>query len=125
MSLYQDIILDHYRNPRNQGRLLRATHSSEARNPTCGDILQMDIIIKNAMISDVKFSGSGCAISQSSASLLTEHVKKKSVREALALTPKDILGLIGVTLSPARLKCGTLSLSTLKKTLQTKNVKNI
>ena len=120
MSLYQDVIMDHYRNPRNQGKLVKATHRSEARNPTCGDVLQMDIIVKNAMISDVKFSGSGCAISQASASLLTEYIKKKSVAEALALTPKDILDLLGVTLSPARLKCGLLSLETLKKTLNTK-----
>lgn len=121
MSLYQDLIMDHYRNPRNQGRLAKATHQSEARNPTCGDILQMDIIVKNAMISDVKFSGSGCAISQASASLLTEHVKKKPLALALALTPKDVLDLLGVTLSPARLKCGLLSLEVLNKTLSTKN----
>ncbi len=121
MSLYQDLILDNYRNPRNQGKLAKATRHSEANNPTCGDRLQMDILIKNGIIEDVKFSGSGCAISQASASLLTECVKKKSVEEALALAPKDILELLGVALSPARLKCGLLSLETLKKTLKTKD----
>ena len=118
MNIYQDLIMDHYRNPRNYGRLAKATHQSTARNPTCGDSLQMDIRVKNAMISDVKFSGSGCAISQASASLLTEYIKKKSVVQARALTPKDILDLLGVTLSPARLKCGLLSLETLGKALK-------
>lgn len=126
MSLYQDLILDHYRNPRNHGTLASATHSAQANNPTCGDRLQMDIIVKNDIIEDVKFSGSGCAISQASASLLTESVKKRTVEEALALEPKDLLKLLGVALSPNRLKCGLLSLETLKKTLNQKiiNEKN-
>lgn len=121
MSLYQDLILDHYRNPRNQGRLAKATHHAEANNPTCGDKLQMDILVKNDIIEDVRFSGSGCAISQASASLLTEYVKKKPVTEALGLAPPDVLALLGVTLSPNRLKCGLLSLETLKKTLAEKS----
>ena len=121
MSIYQDLIMDHYRNPRNQGELAKATHRAEAKNPTCGDVLQMDIIVKNDIIEDVRFSGSGCAISQSSASLLTEYVKKKPVSEVLALTPHDVIELLGITLSPARLKCGLLALETLKKTLMEKN----
>lgn len=113
MSLYQDIILDHYRNPRNHGGLSQATHHGEALNPTCGDRLQMDILVKNDIIEDVRFSGSGCAISQASASLLTEYVRKKPQKVALALEPKDVLKLLGVSLSPNRLKCGLLSLETL------------
>jgi nitrogen fixation NifU-like protein len=80
----------------------------------------MDIIVKNDIIVDVKFSGNGCAISQASASLLTEAVLKKSVPEALGMEPKDVLALLGVPLSPNRLKCGLLSLETLKKSLQHK-----
>ncbi|MDP3956979.1 MAG: SUF system NifU family Fe-S cluster assembly protein [bacterium] len=118
MSLYQDLILDHYRNPKNYGALKKATHHGEADNPICGDTLQMDIIVKDDIIEDVKFSGSGCAISQASASLLTESVKKKPIEEALALAPKDILDLLSIALSPNRLKCGLLSLETLKKTLK-------
>ena len=117
MSIYQDLILDHYRNPRNQGKLAKATHRGTADNPTCGDKLHMDIIVKNDIIEDVRFSGSGCAISQASASFLTEYVKKKPVKEVLALEPKDILDLLGVALSPARLKCGLLSLETLHRAL--------
>lgn len=117
MSLYQDLILDHYRNPRNQGALKNATHSAEASNLSCGDKLHIDIIVKNDMIEEVKFSGAGCAISQASASLLTESVKKMTLKKALSLEPRDILDLLGVTLSPTRLKCGLLSLETLKKAL--------
>lgn len=118
MSLYQDIIIDHYRNPRNEGSLKRATHHGEALNPTCGDRLQMDILLKDDMIEDVKFSGAGCAISIAAASLLTQRVQKKPVGEVLAIEPQEALGLLGISLSPARLKCGLLALETLKKTLR-------
>lgn len=117
MSLYHDLILDHYRNPRNHGELPHPTHVGEAKNPTCGDSLHMDIQMKNDTIVDVRFKGVGCAISQASASLLTEAVKGKTLQEALNLTPEDILKFLGVTLSPNRLKCGLLSLETLHKAL--------
>lgn len=116
-DLYQEIILDHYRNPRNHGTIEHPTHQARALNASCGDKLQMDIIVKNDMIEVVRFSGVGCAISQASASLLTEAVIGKSVTNALSLEPKDSLALLGVTLSPSRIKCGLLSLETLKKTL--------
>ena len=116
-SIYQDIILDHYRNPRHHGTLDHPTHQAKALNASCGDKLQMDIIIKNDIIEEVRFSGVGCAISQASASLLCEAITRKSVREALAMEPKSVLELLGVTLSPSRIKCGLLSLETAKKTL--------
>lgn len=119
-SIYQDLILDHYRNPRNYGNLKDATHTAETNNPVCGDKLQMDIIVKNDIIEDVRFSGAGCAISQASASLLTETIKKKPVAEALSLEPKYILEILGISLSPTRLKCGLLSLETFKKALNNK-----
>lgn len=120
MTLYQDQILDHYRNPRNYGSLEHATHHADAKNPTCGDSLHMDIAVENGTISDVRFSGSGCAISQASASLLSEAVRGKRVTDALALDPTAVLKLIGVPLSPNRMKCGLLSLETLHKTLASK-----
>lgn len=118
-SIYQDIILDHYRNPRCHGTLETPTHRSQAINASCGDKLQMDIIVKNDMIEEVRFSGVGCAISQASASLLCERMTSRPVKEALALVPGDVLALLGVTLSPSRIKCGLLSLETLQKTLGT------
>lgn len=117
-SIYQAIILDHYRNPHNQGKLKHCTHHAEALNASCGDKLQMDIFIKNDIIEEVRFSGTGCAISQASASLLTDEIKKKLVKEAELLEPKDVLKLLGVPLSLSRTKCGLLSLETLKKTLR-------
>ncbi len=116
-SIYQDIILDHYRNPRCHGTLPHPTHQSQAINASCGDKLHMDIIVKNDMIEEVRFSGVGCAISQASASLLSEKVTGQTVGEALALEPQDVLMLLGVTLSPSRIKCGLLSLETLQKSL--------
>lgn len=116
-DLYQDIILDHYRNPRCHGTLEHPTHQARALNASCGDKLQMDIVVKNDIIEEVRFSGVGCAISQASASLLTEFVSGRTVQEALALEPKAALALLGVVLSPSRTKCGLLSLETLKKTL--------
>ena len=120
MTLYQDQILDHYRNPRNFGSLPHATHHAGAKNPTCGDSLQMDIVVQNGTISDVRFTGSGCAISQASASLLSEAIRGERVEDALALKPEAVLKLLGVPLSPGRMKCGLLSLETLHKTLTSK-----
>lgn len=116
-DIYQAIILDHYRNPRCHGTLDQPTHRAKGLNASCGDKLQMDIIVKNDMIEEVRFSGVGCAISQASASLLSEAMTGKPVQEALALEPKEALALLGVTLSPSRIKCGLLALETLKKTL--------
>jgi len=120
MSLYQDLILDHYRNPRNQGVLKAPTHLAAANNPTCGDRLEMQLSVKNGIIADVKFSGSGCAISQASASLLSEFVKGKTIAEASALDTDGLLALLGVSLSPNRLKCALLSLETFSKAVNSK-----
>lgn len=120
MSIYQDRILDHYRNPRHQGTLESPTHTALAKNPTCGDQLEMQLSIKNDMIADVKFSGSGCAISQASASLLCEHLKGKTLEEVHTFGTENILSLIGVPLSPNRLKCALLSLETLSKAVNSK-----
>lgn len=118
MEIYQDIILDHYRNPRNFKAIPSCPCHGEAKNPTCGDRLAIDVSVKNGVIDDIGFQGVGCAISQAAASLLTEHVKGKSLDRALALGPKDVLGLLGVTLSPTRMKCALLSLETLKKAIK-------
>lgn len=115
MSLYSDIILDHYRYPRNTGSLPYPTHHAKARNPTCGDEIEMDIEVKNDKIKAVRFRGVGCAISQASASLLTEKVTGRKVDEARSFELAAALALLGVTLSPGRIKCGLLALETLKK----------
>lgn len=116
-SLYQAIILDHAKNPRNRGFLPGASHQAEAENPTCGDRLSTGIVVENGVIRDIRFDGAGCAISQAGASLLSEAVKGKTADEALSLERDDLLALLGVTLTPNRLKCALLSLETLKKAL--------
>lgn len=116
-SLYQAIILDHAKNPRNRGELPGATHRGTADNLSCGDRLSMEILVESGTIRDIRFDGAGCAISQASASLLTEEIKGGTIDEALALDRDDILRLLGVTLTPNRLKCALLSLETLQKTL--------
>lgn len=120
MSIYQEIILDHYRNPRNQGVLKMPTHTAKGRNPTCGDKIEMQLSVKNDTIEDVRFSGTGCAISQASASILTEFLQGKSVRETASLDRKAFFELLGIELSLTREKCALLSLETFKKSLTSK-----
>ncbi len=120
MSIYQEQILDHFHNPRHYGILDHPTHQSDTKNISCGDALHMDIIEKNGIIEDIGFYGNGCAISQASASLLTDMVFGKTVAEAEKLGAGDITALLGIELSPNRIKCALLSLETLHKALKNK-----
>ncbi|MGH2544112.1 MAG: Fe-S cluster assembly sulfur transfer protein SufU [Ardenticatenaceae bacterium] len=113
-DLTREIILDYYRNPRNKGRLENATVSHEEKNPTCGDVIRMDLLIEDERVRDVRFEGHGCSISQASASMLTEMVKGKSLEEVRAISKEDILDVLGVQLGPARIKCALLGLKALK-----------
>lgn len=122
MDIYRELILDHYKNPRNFGHLAKPDAVMEENNVSCGDRIIMEIHTgeKNGkkIIKDVRFSGEGCAISQASASLLTEKVMGMTLEEVLALTTEDILELLGTTLTPSRIKCATLSLEVLHRTIQ-------
>jgi nitrogen fixation protein NifU and related proteins len=113
-QFYREFILDHYKNPRNFGRLEGADISHEEYNPLCGDLVGMDFLVRNGVIEDVRFHGRGCAISQASASLMTERLKGKSLEEARAISKDDVLEELGIDISPARLKCALLSLKVLK-----------
>lgn len=119
-TIYQEIILDHYRNPRNQGVLKVPTHEATGNNPTCGDKLSMQLSVKNDIIEEVKFTGSGCAISQASASILTEYLSGKSVKEASTMKKEAVFELLGIELSLTRQKCALLSLDTFQKALNSK-----
>lgn len=116
MDIYQEVILDHYQNPRNYGRL-KGARAQNLENPSCGDTITMSICVTDDIITDIAFEGKGCAISQASASLLTEHVRGKNVREVQKMGKDVILELVGVELSPARLKCAMLGLETLQRVL--------
>ena len=116
-SLYAEDILDHYKHPRNFGHLEHPDIHVEASNPLCGDRLAMDLSVKDGVVEDVAFSGQGCAISQASASMLTEEILGKKVDDLAGTTRDDILDMLGVEVSYARMKCATLSLGLLRLAL--------
>jgi nitrogen fixation NifU-like protein len=131
-ELYREVILDHYSHPRNQGRLDPHDIAAEGANPLCGDELTVFVRLAGGRIDDVRFLGHGCSISQSSASMMTEAIKGKSVDEARALIeqfkgmmhghePSEALGdlaaLQGVRKFPVRIKCATLPWVTLQQGL--------
>lgn len=132
-ELYQQVIIDHGRHPRNHGVLEHSTHQKQGHNPLCGDKLELYVVVENDAIKDLRFVGSGCAISMSSASLMTEHLKGKKLSESQEIFQQfhelltgngqavDLLGklsvLSGVAEFPARVKCATLAWHTLNAAL--------
>jgi nitrogen fixation NifU-like protein len=116
-DLYRDYILEHYRRPHNVGVIVAPTASFEGSNPLCGDRITMQIGIRDGVVERVGFTGRGCAISQASASLLTDEIKGKPVSDVAAFRADDLLDLLGIEISPARLKCAMLSHETLQKAL--------
>ena len=114
-SLYQQVILDHNKNPRNFGEIDHATCSAAGHNPLCGDHIQIDLRVdSNGIVTEAMFDGHGCAISQASADLLMETIIGKPLEEVKQLNKQDILDMLGIDLGPVRLKCALLSLKVLK-----------
>lgn len=114
-DLYREVILDHYKNPRNHGMLDPHDFSYEDENPLCGDKLRIDVRLdENKRVKEVAFTGRGCAISQASASMLTETIMGKTLDEVKQIGKDDILEMLGIELGPVRLKCALLSLKVLK-----------
>src|ERR1700736_3039411 len=95
-QFYREYILDHYKNPRNYGRLDNPDITHEEDNPLCGDVVGMDFRVKDSVIEDIRFHGRGCAISQASASLLTERLKGMARADAKKLAKSDVLGRPGI-----------------------------
>ena len=136
-DLYQDIIMDHNRRPRNFGPVEQPTHKKEGYNPLCGDQIELELKIVDGIVVDVGFTGVGCAISKSSASMMTEEIKGKTLEVVTSMFEQfrrmitvnnendldvDLLGdleiLQGVSQYPARIKCATLSWHTLNSALE-------
>ena len=114
-DMYREVILDHYKNPRHRGTLDPADISYTDENPLCGDRIRIDLRVdQDNRIAEVAFSGQGCAISQASASMLTEEILGKTLEEVKRLDKQDILDMLGIDLGPVRLKCALLSLKVLK-----------
>lgn len=133
-QLYRQVILDHSSHPHHHGTLEQATDQIELNNPTCGDVIQLQLILEEDRINDIRFSGSGCAISTASASMMTEAVMGRTIQEALGLVDQfsllvqgkeddnvEALGdaaiLSGVSKFPARIRCATLAWKGLEKAL--------
>ena len=118
----QDLILDHYHHPKNFGRLDAPTHHAKTENLSCGDSLAMDIVVKDGIIEHVGWTGNGCALSQASASILSDFIRGKSVSDLENLSKEILLSLLGIeTLSPARIRCALLSLETVRRALEKNN----
>lgn len=131
--LYQEVILDHYRKPRNKGPVEEPTHQVTMNNPLCGDVVELLLTVKNGRIVDAGFQGHGCSISQASASMMTERLKGRSFEEALALDGTftkmlhgderaatdedlgDLRALAGVAKFPVRVKCALLAWNCLEE----------
>lgn len=113
-DIYREVILDHYRHPRNFGKLEKPDIRVKDANPLCGDVIELTLKVQDSRIEDVKFNGQGCAISQAAASMLTEAIKGKTVEEAKAFGKDDMLKALGIEVGPTRIKCALLALKTLK-----------
>ena len=118
-SLYREVILDHYKNPRGHGVIEDADAEAEGQNPLCGDEVSIYVVFgeDGETIDEVKFSGRGCAISQAATSMLMEMTKGRTAEDVAVLDKDELLAEIGVPLTPVRLKCAMLGLTTLKVAL--------
>lgn len=117
MDLSRDAIIEHYKHPHNYGHLDHPTIHVEADNPLCGDKLAMDLLVRDGVVEDVRFTGRGCAISQAAASMLTDEMLGARLDDLAGMARQDILGMLGIEISYARMKCATLSLGLLRLAL--------
>ena len=132
-TLYRQVIMDHYKHPRNRGSFGEDSLTIDMNNPTCGDRIQIHLLVEDDKVKDAKFEGEGCSISLSSASMMTQAIKGKNVTEALKMSEifsdmmlgkdidteelelGDIEALQGVSKFPARIKCATLAWKAMEK----------
>lgn len=113
-DLYREVILDHYQHPHNHGTLPEPDITFEDSNPLCGDKIRVDLQVKDNIVQQVRFSGKGCAISQASASMLTDELVGKSLDDIKKIDKEFVFQMLGIPLSPSRVKCALLSLKVVK-----------
>ncbi|MDW8084239.1 MAG: SUF system NifU family Fe-S cluster assembly protein [Candidatus Caldarchaeum sp.] len=114
-----EVILDHYRNPRNYGELSDASVKVKDSNPLCGDVVEVYLKINGGLVEKASFRGHGCAISQASASMLIESIQNKSLEEVKALNKQHVFDMLGIEVGPVRVKCALLPLKALKAAVYT------
>jgi nitrogen fixation NifU-like protein len=119
MNIYQQQLMDHYYHPRHKGTLAHPDFTSDVINPSCGDSISWQGRVQGTALEDLAFTGKGCVISQASASLLAEHVIRKSLHEIQHMTPADMIKLVGIELGPTRLRCALLALEALQTGIHT------
>ena len=117
-EIYKENVIDHYKNPRNKREMQDFTLTKREVNPVCGDVITIYAKVKEKKIEDISFTGTGCAISQASASLLTERIKGKNVEEVEKINQQEVFSLLGIPISHTRTKCALLSLKTLQHALE-------
>lgn len=135
-TLYRQVIMDHYKNPRNKGELEEGNLTIDMNNPTCGDRIHLTLKVEDGIVTDAKFDGEGCSISMSSASMMTQAIKGKDIETAMKMSSifsnimqgkdydeedldlGDIEALQGVSKFPARIKCATLAWKAMEKGLK-------
>lgn len=114
-DMYREYILEHYRNPQNYGTMKHSSFDAEGQNPLCGDELQVQVEVDDdSIVRSVRFTGQGCAISQASMSILSDEIIGKSLTDIAAMNRDDIVELLGIPLTPVRLKCALLGLVVVK-----------
>jgi len=113
-DLFQELLLDHYKNPRNNGAFENPDFSCGEANPSCGDSILMQGVVNNGTLTNIRFTGQGCVLNQATASMLTEKIKGKTLNEILALDTAFIEDLVGSKLGPNRLRCALLPLQALQ-----------
>jgi nitrogen fixation protein NifU and related proteins len=113
-DFYKDYILDHYRNPRNYGHLDAPDAVAEDLNPLCGYVIRVELKVDDGKVSDVRFSGKGCAISQAAMSMLSDSIRGESLENVARMSSERVLENVGIGISPARMKCALLGLKVLK-----------
>lgn len=118
MDIYREELIDNYQNPKNFRKIVDADGIIEEENISCGDRIQLFIKVKQGKVEDASFEGEGCAIAIASGSILTEFAKGKTKKELEEMTYEDFEKILGVSLTPSRIKCANLSLSSLQKALK-------
>lgn len=116
--MYKEIVLDHYKRPRNEGTLRNADRTASGENDVCGDHVTWHANIEDSTVQEVAFTGDGCAISQATASMLSKEVEDTDTREVLSMGKDDVMDLLETELTPLRVKCAMLGLTTLQEALE-------